>query len=417
MKLYIDPGTGSMLFAILIGVFGVLRFACKGVFIKLKFLFSGGKKTDAVDDTIPLAIFADDKRYWKIFEPVICELDRRGFGVTYLTASPDDPALQSNIKSMKCEFIGDGNRAFGKMNFLKATMVLSTTPGLDVYQWKRSKDVQWYVHMMHGMSEIAAYHMFGIDFYDALMLSGAYQERDVRNLERIRGLPKKEIELIGIPYMDCMMTRIREAGPVEPHERTVLLAPSWGKSSVFGHFGGRIIALLLETGYHIIVRPHPQSFTSEKEMIDTLMAEYPESAQLEWNRDTDNFEVQRRSDIMISDFSSIVLEYALGFDKPVICMDTEFDIGPYDAWWLDTPFWTDTALPRIGRILTEENLPKLKALIDESIDDASFTSSRHQVREETWVYPGAGAARAADYLVRKFKALTELDKREEAQSC
>lgn len=28
MKLYIDPGTGSMLFAILIGIIGALNFAC-----------------------------------------------------------------------------------------------------------------------------------------------------------------------------------------------------------------------------------------------------------------------------------------------------------------------------------------------------------------------------------------------------
>lgn len=28
MKLYIDPGTGSMLFAILIGLLGALRYIC-----------------------------------------------------------------------------------------------------------------------------------------------------------------------------------------------------------------------------------------------------------------------------------------------------------------------------------------------------------------------------------------------------
>ena len=30
MKLYIDPGTGSMLFAILIGIIGALNFALRG---------------------------------------------------------------------------------------------------------------------------------------------------------------------------------------------------------------------------------------------------------------------------------------------------------------------------------------------------------------------------------------------------
>ena len=150
MRLYIDPGTGSMLFAILIGAFGVARFVLKGAYVKLKFLFTGGRQTDTGDDTIPLVIFSDDKRYWQTFEPVIRELDSRSFDVRYMTASSDDQALKSSYSHLHAEFIGEGNKAFAKLNFLKATILLSTTPGLDVYQWKRSRDVRYYVHLPHG---------------------------------------------------------------------------------------------------------------------------------------------------------------------------------------------------------------------------------------------------------------------------
>ena len=43
MYLYIDPGTGSMLFTIIIGLISTLIFAFRGKFLKLKFLLSGGK--------------------------------------------------------------------------------------------------------------------------------------------------------------------------------------------------------------------------------------------------------------------------------------------------------------------------------------------------------------------------------------
>ena len=43
MNLYIDPGTGSMLFTILIGVLGALVYAFRNVLMKAKFAFSGGK--------------------------------------------------------------------------------------------------------------------------------------------------------------------------------------------------------------------------------------------------------------------------------------------------------------------------------------------------------------------------------------
>ena len=81
-----------------------------------------------------------------------------------MTASEDDPAFGCDIPGVRAEFIGKGNKAFSKLNFLNATVLLSTTPGLDVYQWKRSKGVKYYVHIPHAASEIVLYMMFGIDY-------------------------------------------------------------------------------------------------------------------------------------------------------------------------------------------------------------------------------------------------------------
>jgi len=225
-------------------------------------------------------------------------------------------------------------------------------------------------------------------------------------MENLRNLPEKELITVGIPYMDEMAARLQNAGDAPPHPRTVLLAPSWGKSAIFGVYGGDIIDVLLKTGYHVIVRPHPQSFKSEKELMEKLMTQYPESEQLEWNRDTDNFEVLRRSDILISDFSGVIFEFCLIYDKPVIYTDPKIDLSPYDAWWLDTPLWTTTALPRLGAQLTEENMENLKDLIDTCLDDPRYKAGRDQVKAETWEHPGEGAARAADYLINKYEELT-----------
>ena len=63
MKFYIDPGTGSMLFTILIGILGALRYVFKSWFVKLRFFFSGGRSKDTNSDEIPLVIFSDGKQY------------------------------------------------------------------------------------------------------------------------------------------------------------------------------------------------------------------------------------------------------------------------------------------------------------------------------------------------------------------
>ena len=406
MRFYIDPGTGSMLFTILIGVLGAAFYSARMLFIKLRYRLGGGK-VEELDKKIPLVIFSDGKQYWKVFAPICKELSARGQEVVYYTMSEDDPALTAEIPGMTAEFIGEDNRAFTKLNFLKANVVFSTTPGLDVYQWKRSKDVDFYVHIPHAPNDITLYRMFGIDYYDAILLSGDYQVKQIRQLEAKRELPAKELLTVGIPYMDDMAARLESVGEAEPHERTVLLAPSWGDSALFGVYGGRIIEKLLETGYHVIVRPHPQSFKSEKELMDKLMEKFPNSDKLEWNRDSDNFEVLRRSDILISDFSGVTFDFSLIYDKPVIYTTPNFDLGPYDAWWMEEPLWTTTILPHIGAELTEDKMDSLKELIDTCIEDPRYAEGRKKAKAETWVNAGAGAKQVADYLQKTLAALTE----------
>lgn len=412
MKLYIDPGTGSMLFTILIGLLGTALYLFRNAFVKLRFLIGGGADKKRVEEErVPYAIFSDHKHYWNSFEPICDEFDKRGLSLLFLTASPDDPALQKVYQHVQCRFIGEGNHAFAKLNFLKADILLSTTPGLDVYQWKRSKGVKWYIHVLHMASDPTGYRMFGLDYYDALLFSGEYQVEQARKLEALRGLPAKEIQLVGVPYLDKMLLRMEAEPAVEEHPVTILLAPSWGKSSLLNRYGERIIEAALKTGYHVIVRPHPQSFISEKELIDRLMKAFPESDHLEWNRDNDNYEVLRHSDLMISDFSGVIFDFSLVFQKPVIYADTSFDKSPYDAWWLDEDLWVFKTLPKIGRQLTADSLGTLKEMIDEMLNNPLYLDAIAQARDEAWVHRGQSASLIVDYMIKKELELTNADER------
>ena len=409
-SLYIDPGTGSMLFTILIGVLGAGLYSARDAAMKLRFALTEKKKKKRDGNRLPLVIFSDSKRYWNVFAPICEELERQGQEAVYMTASADDPALERSFRHVRCEFIGEGNKAFARLNLLKADVLLSSTPGLDVYQWKRSRDVAFYVHLPHACSDIVLYRMFGLDYYDAVLLSGEYQAAQLRKLERLRRLPEKELTIVGVTYMDAMKRRLQEAAPLPPHPTTVLLAPSWGKSAILSRFGSRIIEALLGCGYHVIIRPHPQSFTSEKAMLERLMSRYPDSEQLEWNRANDNFEVLRRSDILISDFSGVIFDFALVFDRPILYADTSMDLAPYDACWLDEPLWTFSILPQIGEPLTEAALDRLKELIDRCLTDSRYRQGRERARAESWLHSGQAAVRTVDYLLEKCRQLQEQER-------
>ena len=321
-----------------------------------------------------------------------------------MTASPDDPALENDFPHIHAQFIEEGNKAFAKLNFLNASVVLATTPGLDVYQWKRSKQVDYYVHLPHAASDISGYRMFGIDYYDAILLSGQYQVEQVRALEKLRALPAKEIVKVGIPYMDDMLARLHADPPLPEHERTVLLAPSWGESAISKNTAAGSSTPACD-GYHIHHPPAPAVVPLRAGHDGEAHARLSRFAPARVERDADNYDVLRRSDIMISDFSGVIFDFALVYDKPVIYADTEFDKSPYDAWWLDKPLWTFTALPRIGEKLTPENMSGLRGMIDACLTDPRYEAGRQEVRAETWEHPGEGAVRAANYLLAKYQEL------------
>ena len=411
---YIDPGTGSMLFTIFIGIVTSLIFVLRELVLKLKFIVKGGRVENSTE-RYPYVIFSDSKRYWNVFKPICDEFEKREVPLEYLTASPDDPALATKYKYVNCKFIGENNTAFARLNMLNAGILLSTTPGLDVYQWKRSKNVKWYVHTFHAVDEGTGYRMFGMDYYDAILLTGAFQERYIRKLEELRNLPAKEMLVVGSTYMDALKEKLDAVNesseiearnnPTEQDRKIILLAPSWGESGILNKYGSKILKALLETGYKIVVRPHPQSLTSEKDVLDALRKEYPDSADLEWNYDNDNFEVLRRADLMITDFSGIIFDYSLVFGKPIIYADTSFDSAPYDAAWIDEPLWRFEVLKNLGESLREEDLPRLKELIDSLLQKGQKSEARDQVREEAWQYVGQSAERTVDYMIGKYEEL------------
>ncbi len=415
--LYIDPGTGSMLFTIIIGAVSAGFFVLQKFKLKLKFLISGGKAGSVSADKIPFVIFSDSKRYWNVFKPVCDEFEKRGVDVEYWTMSEDDPALSEGYSHVSAKFIGEGNKAFSKLNIMNAGVVLATTPGLDVLQWKRSKNVDHYVHILHQPGDTTFYRMFGLDHYDSVLISGEYEEKQLRDIEKLRNIPKRQTCLTGITYLDTMKARYEAERSTDEKkasdDKTVLLAPTWGETAILSRFGEKIIRSLIDTGYNIIIRPHPQSFESEKELMDRLQTTFPNSDRLQWNRDNDNFEVLKKSDIMITDFSGVMFDYALIFDRPFIYADIEFDKSPYDAAWLDEDMWTLRILPSIGIPLKEEDFDNIKEVIDKTVNDEELAKGRDKARAETWANPGEAAVRTVDYLIAKSEEIKA--KREEKE--
>lgn len=398
LPLYIDPGTGSALFSIAIGIAAAGYFLFRTILLKIRiFLF---REKNIVDQTQnKYVIYAEDKRYWVFFKIILEEFELRKIEVLYLTSSIDDPVFSSEFNYVKGKHIGNGNKAFAYLNFLSADVVLATTPDLDVLQWKRSKNVKHYCHILHAPAGSSmTYRLFALDYYDSILLSSDTEINEIRYLETIRRLPEKQLIIAGSTFFDLNSKKIKNIPAEEKHRFTVLVSPSWGNSALLKLYGEKLLDPLAKTGWRIIVRPHPQSVIVEKIVLDRLTKQYKNNPNIEWDYHHDNLNSLSKTDVMISDFSGIIYDFVFLFDKPVILSLRGLDLRPYDGYYLQKePFYIQT-LRKIGLELDEINLDSIMDSIQNLSQNEELKNKRLEAKKIMWQYQGESGKRIVDFL-------------------
>ena len=155
----------------------------------------------------------------------------------------------------------------------------------------------------------------------------------------------------------------------------------------------------MDTGYNMIYRPHPQGLTADMELMESLSSKYPDSDSFKCDKNPDNFDSLYKADVLISDFSGIVYDFAFCFDKPVLYANAGFDASVYDAWWLDENAWSIENLPNVGGELKEDEFDDLKSVIDSLMNDNAYKQKRNEVKESAWKNIGEAAQQIATDLI------------------
>lgn len=430
---YLDPGTGSLLLSSVVAIFASLIYFLKGFFYKMKMgggsrrnlAFLKSKKSQNLHIsqnllTIPqnaITIYAEDKRYYSLFKPIIDALEKLNYPYTYLTGDKADPMLdfQSTIGHIEC--IGNDNKAFARLNALEADICLMTTPQLNVLQLKRSKATKHYCHILHSLPHIDNYEIFALDYFDSVFVNSPIHTDFIREVESIRHLKAKQVEIVGCPYLDYLAERVKSLDSTQGAESnkdftnpTILVAPSWGREALLSKYGMKLLKPLLETGYNIIIRPHPQSFVSEKAMLDSIRAQTAHFTNLKWDTHIDNIHSMAESHLMIGDFSGVLFDYVALFSKPIITMEFHFNIIGYDLEDTShkTP-WVESALKEISESIAEKDFGDIKRIIDSTLRDSIKASNRAKMKELLWHYEGRGGTQSALKLLEIHKGILEND--------
>lgn len=316
---YIDPGTGSALFYVVTGIVVSVYFAMRSLYYRaIELLF----RVRHQDQKCDVAIHCEDPRYETTFLPILRAMNARDIDVTLFTMYQRDDSFEPLPEGISHSPIPAGMIGYSILNHLEATLLVTTTPQLDVMTFRRSPRVKHYAMVQHALGESRFVRPYAYDHFDSVLCCGPLLKNNIRKMEAIRGGRSKELLETGVPYYNEMIKAARITAPSSVTETVVLVAPSWGPLSMFTSLGTGFVADIAKR-YRVIVRPHPQMRISQPE----LFAEVAALAHVEIDTARTPSASLSRAHILLSDISGIAHECAFVFQRPVIVIDQEQKMG------------------------------------------------------------------------------------------
>lgn len=307
-----------------------------------------------------------------------------------------------------------------------------TTPGLDVLHIKRNRGVAHYCHIVHSLSPMT-YRVFGVDYFDSVLVANEVQEDFIRDIESAHNVKRKHIAITGSTYLDelSLQANALESFP-KNSTKTILVSPSWGKETLLNKYGLDLLLPLAKSSYHIIIRPHPQSYISpsEKANIQHLQEALKDYSNVEWDKDTPNIYAFSKADMMISDFSSVIFDFVCLQGKPVLTIDNDMDLSGYDMADIERDsIWTFKALDRIGKRISQKHFSQIQEICEEIFNscdlkdtqqsslntNAAHTHNSHkntqlhlqETKELLWQHPHNAGMQSARELLKIEREILE----------
>ena len=279
-----------------------------------------------------LVIYSEKSGFYKYFEAIINELlARSNITIHYVTNDPDDAIfkLAETEPRIRPYYIGL-KKMIPLMMRAEADIIVMTTPDLDKYYIKRSimkKDIE-YVYVPHDMMSVhMGFREGALDAFDTIFCTGPHVAREVRATEKVYGLPEKKLVEFGYPFADKLIAAgaaeraTHKTGP----RREILIAPSWQEDNLLDSCVDTLIETLYCDEYHITVRPHPEYVKRYGARMQALVDRYAHlvgdglSFELDFTANKSVYS----SDLLITDWSGVALEYCFATRRPAIFVNTK----------------------------------------------------------------------------------------------
>ncbi len=362
IKFYIDPGTGALLVNLIIAIGTSIIFYFRSLFF---WLFNiSNSKLNIVNPKISL--FSEGEKYWTTFKPIINSFIKNKIHFNYYTMSFKDPALLIENDFIKSKYIGNGYLGFYRFSKIKSDALITTRPniGNKDFPLKKPLLVKDLIHVYHSIIALPHYKIGALDNYDSVIIGGDFQIKSIRELERLRGLKEKNIYKLGIPYLDELNKNKKN---LTSNKKTILIASSWGNKGCFKTYGTSFIDKLLSENFNVIIRPHPHSYIHETEFINGIKKKFSANNNVIWDEKNSPSSSMNKSNILISDSSSIRFDFSFIYQKPVITLKIKSPkmVG-FENQFIESS-WEEESERILGPVIDMSKLYKLNEIVKETL--------------------------------------------------
>lgn len=276
------------------------------------------------DDQRNIVFYAESGQDWHHLQPLITHLTaEQQRTVCYISSDPADSGLEHADTRLLTFCIRTTLMRIILFQFLRADMMVLTMMDLGSLDHKRSIHPVHYAYVFHSLTST---HMVdsatAYDHYDTLLCAGPHQMREIRQRETVAGLPAKNLLAHGYHRLDALIEEAERRGPHHPgHPPTVLVAPTWGEQSMLNVCGERLLEVLLEAGFNVILRPHYETVRRHASVVENLLQRFGTNPRLHYIDQMSESGSLFDADLLITDWSGIAIEYALGLSRPVLFVD------------------------------------------------------------------------------------------------
>lgn len=403
---YLDPGSGNALIYLLFSLTGAVVYFLKSSFYKFLGIFNKNYAAEAYGQKkyCNVAIFSEDKSYWLTYKPIIEELIKRETQFSYLSMDIEDPGLTIDNPFMHSKYVGKGNAGFAKIASCKAEIMLSTTPNIGTpgYPLMRPRKVQTLAYVYHAVADTSYLKLGALDNYDASLNVGNWVEPRIRQIENIRKTKSKECVTVGLPYLDELGKTVEHDLRINQDKITVLFAPSWGEKNCLNVYGTDFLFDLINSGYQIIIRPHPQSMKFDNKLYDCLKKKLENCPNVTFDYEIDASRSMQNADILISDASSFRFDFAFLYMKPVLTIDVPMgNLTSYEASLLGGP-WDQHIGKRLGEVFSPKQDKHISTVVNHLVNRKDMATEIKKLFDEIVAYQGRSSEKIIDWVHTKL---------------